>query len=255
MKLGIVSGAFLTTALFAAGCMHGGQRCMGGGEMHGMGGMRERMERPWPTIRIDGPAGALVVMERGVFGEGLHVRAPFQGSFQPTASDPRAGYPLELELDPLLAKHYGAATGAKIYGRLMVSESAHPRGVLVLAPSECALKALIAGDLDELRITAEELPRADVACARAQDMQAAMAQQDAHAGMTHEGAHPGMAHHGDAGPRSCGHAEAAPGGCGHQMGGCAHGACSQGGCMHGGHGGHGHGGASATLLLRVTRFQ
>ncbi len=254
-RRGILLGFLLPGALFAAGCMHG------------MGGMHERMARPWPTIRLDGPAGARVVMERGVFGEGLDVRVPFQGAFQPTGDHVLTGYPLEIELDAVAAQHYGAAVGTKIYGRMTVGESARKRGVQVLAPSECALKALIAGDLDELRVTADELPRADVACARAQDMHAQAAHEDGACAMMcgHEGAageHGGRAGmHGGCPLGAGGHGMGRHGMGAHDMGAhgmggqgmCAHGMGAHGACKHG-MGGPFHHGAPATLVLRVTKF-
>jgi hypothetical protein len=149
---------FLIT-LFAAGCFHHGDW-----PDSGMMSMAEKRQAPWPTVRIDEPAGATVMMDPGVFGVGIHAKTPLEGQFQPTATTPRAGYPLEFLLDAGAGHRYGANQPLRIYGRLNINRSMRRHGILVIAPSECALRALVAGDLDELVVRAEVLPTADQAC-------------------------------------------------------------------------------------------
>lgn len=209
--------------LLAAGCCgHGPPMMMMGG---GMG--EARREAPWPTVRIDEPMGARVTMERGVFGDGLATSAPFQAQFQPTAEVVSVGYPLEFAVDEVAAHRYGAQKALRIYGRLNVAAAYAPSGTLLIAPTECALRALVTGDLDELRVPAEPLPRADEACATAAK------------GETHEHGGCPMAH-----------GEMAPGACPMHEGGDRCGHAGARGCGKGAR----HGRAAAILTLRMSKF-
>jgi hypothetical protein len=249
----------LLSTIFLCGCFGGGMGMSGEPGM--MMKMGERKEPPWPTVRIDEPAGALVVMEQGVFGDPIRVAAPLEGQFQPTAANPRAGYPLMIQFDATQAKRFGKDKAFTVYARLNINQSMKRHGILVLSPSECELKALVAGDLEEVAVRAEILPTADQACRMHEHDEGhadvhADGQADAH-GPIHTDAHAMGA--------SCPHA--GMGACPHgSMGACPHGKMS--GCGHdkgcGGHGGmmggmFGHGmfratPPGATLTLRMTKF-
>lgn len=271
MKIGILAALALPLAL--SGCMHGSHRCGMRGDEDGMGTSmnprkrQEQLEKTWPTVRLDGLSGARVKMDRGVFGDGIDVRAPFEGKFQPTGATTFTGYPLEIELDGVQAQLYGRTGATTIYGRMLVSESEQRRGVLVLEPSECAMKALMDGDIEELRVTASELPRADVACEIAKGGPPGQAPVSGAA--TGAGMAGGCPMHGGGMAAGCPmHAAGGMhGGCPMHATGAMHGGCPRHGGrgMHGGCGRHGGGaqggcghhdqGAGATLVLRVTKFQ
>ena len=121
---------------------------------------------PWPTIRIDGPSGARFTMKRGVFGEGLDARAPFQGVFQPTGDAARAAYRFDIQLDEATARRYGSDHAVLLEGTLTVPQRLDSRGVLRIAPTECAMRALVTGGVDELSIESDAMPTPDLACAR-----------------------------------------------------------------------------------------
>jgi hypothetical protein len=249
----------LLIPLLAAGCFQGPGWSGDPGMMMHMG---PRRERPWPTVRIDEPAGATVVMEQGVFGDGIHATAPLEGQFQPTARSPRAGYPLAFELDAATAHRYGINRPLTLYGRLNVNRTMIRHGILVLSPSECELRALVAGDLEEVVVQAEILPTADEACRRAAHPAGAACPMhgdphgDAHAAAhAHEAMpvamHEGAMHDGcNMGGASCGGMHD---GCGMHAGGCGkHDGC----CKHG----HAHHcpfsppPPGASLTLRLTKF-
>lgn len=122
----------------------------------------------WPTVRVDGPDGARFTMKRGVFGEALDVRAPFQGDFQPTGDVAMAAYPFDIHLDEATARRYGSDHAVHLKGKLTVPQRLGSRGVLRIAPTECALRALVTGGVDELSIASEVMPTPDLACARAE---------------------------------------------------------------------------------------
>ncbi len=119
----------------------------------------------WPAVRIDGLDGAHVTMKPGVFGEGLDAVVPFQGNFQPTGDAAMAAYRLDIELDELTARRYGGAVATHLKGKLTVPERFGARGVLLIAPTVCALRALVTGELDQLVIESEVLPTPEMACA------------------------------------------------------------------------------------------
>ena len=244
--------ALLLSCLFASACFHstawqGGHGTKSG--MHPMSmmmGDREEKEIPWPTVRIDEPAGATFVMEAGVFGDGLQATAPLQGQFQPTAAVAKAGYPIEVQLDASAAHRYGSPKALTLYARLNITATKQRHGILLIAPSECELRALVAGDLDEVRVSAEVLPTAVEACrpttSHGEPGASCPGMMHGGAGMMHGGAQPGCPMHGGA----------LQGGHGAMHGGC------------GGHGGHGNGHGmcgmfgtpqpGAVLTLRMTKF-
>jgi hypothetical protein len=244
-------------SLFAAGCFQGPGWSSDPGMMMHMGPHRER---PWPTVRIDEPVGATVVMEQGVFGEGIHATAPLEGQFQPTAGATRAGYPLAFQLDAATAHRYGINKPLTLYGRLNVNQTTMRHGILVLSPSECELRALVAGDLEEVVVRAEVLPTADEACRMAAHPAGATCPMhgaphgDAH-GAAHGDGHEAMpvAMHGGCPHAGCAMSSEMHGGCGKHDGGCGkHRGCEQ----------HGHGHhcffspprPGASLTLRLTKF-
>lgn len=245
----------LALCLVLAGCAHGAHSHHSGGK-HACGGSRDQdddqqrgfasMMNPvqgWTTVRIDEPDGARFLLERGAFSEGLDVLAPFQGTFQSTSMSAAGGFPFVIELDAATAARYGSATAVRLKGQLTVPESKQRRGVLRIAPSDCSMRALLAGDLDVLRVSAEELPTAEAVCAGAAghvcgaEAAAPGAPMAHHCPMGHGGKGGGGCDHGGHGGR---------GGCGaHQR---------QGGCgAHQGQGGCGHDGGVAVLTLRVSK--
>jgi len=238
MKRALVLSCLFTSACFHHSAWQSGQHS-GMSPMSTMSGDRDDREIPWPTVRIDEPAGATFVMEPGVFGDGLHASAPLQAQFQPTSEKLRGGYPIEVQLDASAAHRYGVPKAVTIYARLNITATKKRHGILLIAPSECELRALVAGDLDEVRVSAEVLPTADQACMPA--AQHHEAHLEAHVD-AHQGEPATCPMHG--GPRHGGPMH------GEQM----HG----GGCgTHGGHGGHGMFGPpqpGAILTLRMTKF-
>jgi hypothetical protein len=233
MRIGLV-----VVALSLVGCAHGhhphgGGRAACGGDSSEdedrEGGLlsARRSTKGWTTVRIDEPDGARVTMERGPFSDALDVKAPFQATFQATARNASAGYPFEIELDATTAARYGASAAVKLKGQLTVPESARRRGVLRIAPSDCSMRALLAGDLDVLRVTSEELPTAEVVCAGT----AALAAQPVHQCPMGPGDHGG--------------------GCDHKA--RAHGCGAAKRTCGAGHGGCDHHGSTAVLTLRVTK--
>jgi hypothetical protein len=235
----------LSLPLASACSRHGRHAWREGGGMESP--FRPR-DQPWPMVRIAEPQGALVVMERGVFGEGISATAPLEGRFQPTSPSAAGGYPLELRLEGTAAQRVGSDKPIVIYARLTVREAMSRQGTLVIAPTECALRALVDGDLDELRVTAEALPTADQACAIAAKAAAGGA-CPMHAGQEcpmHAGQQCPM-HAGQQCPMHAGQ------GC--PMGGGAKQGCDKHGC---GGGRRGHwpwsAGPAAELILRLTKF-
>ena len=184
----------------------------------GMKMMRHRKESIWPVVRIEQPAGARVTMAPGVFGDGIDVLAPFQAPFQPSGTKRRGAYPFDVTLDEAAALRYGVPHPVHLKAWLMVPETKAKQGVLRLAPTECEMRALLAGELEELKVLAEELPTADQVCAATAAHGAGV------------GEHP-----------MCGAHGGQHGGCGGQHGGGGH------GCMHG----FGMRREVATLVLRV----
>jgi hypothetical protein len=131
---------------------------------------RESMQLPklmWPTVRVDGLDGAHFTMQRGIFGEGLDVVAPFQGEFQPTGDVEMAAYRMDIQLDAATARRFGADRPVHLKAKLLVPERYGTRGVLRIFPSECALRALVTGDIEKLAVESEVLPTAEMACAHA----------------------------------------------------------------------------------------
>jgi hypothetical protein len=154
-------------ALLSAACLpmqHGGMNMMMG-EM-GEGGMMHMRPPKWPTVRIDGLDGARVMMQRGVFGDGLDVKAPFQGEFQPTGDSTMAAYPLVIDLDEATARHYGGEHAMRLRGYLTVPSSMRERGILRIVPTVCAVKALVTGDVEKLKVKSDELPTTIESCAQ-----------------------------------------------------------------------------------------
>jgi hypothetical protein len=187
-------------------------------------------------------------MEKGVFGDGIDAKLPLEGRFQPTAAATRAGYPLEIRLDGPAAHRYGAAKALTIYARLNVNQTMKRHGMLVVAPSECLIRALVAGDLDEVKVTADVLPTADQVC-REHEHEHAPAASGGHAEA------PCPMHGGGACPMHGASCPMMHGGCGHEMGGhemgCGHG---HGMGMMFGHGPFHAPSPGATLTMRLTKF-
>ncbi len=222
---------WIAVCALSAGCMHGsmmgdteerpgqGQTMMGG------------QSAAWPSVRIDEPAGAHVTMDRGIFGEGLDVVTPFQGQFQTTGTLSMTGYPLEIHLDDAVARRYGGTGATTLYARLTVAANRKTEPVRI-APSECELRALLTGEVQEIRTEAEQMPSVQERCA--------MEEHDRYGAVGSE--HP-----------QCG---GGGGGCAHHGG--PHGPGPQHGCG-GGHG-HGHGGgwfhhaAPTVLKIRLAKF-
>jgi hypothetical protein len=182
------------------------------------------------------------------------VRASLEGQFQPTAMPPRAGYPLEIRLDGPAAHRYGSSKALTIYARLNVNQTMKRHGLLVITPSECLLRALVAGDLDEVKVPAEVLPTADQVCR--EHAEAPKLHGDIH---DMQGAHaeaPCPMHGGGACPMhgsSCPMMHGGGGSCGHQQGcGGMHGGGMHNGCRM--HSMFHPPAPGATLTMRLTKF-
>ncbi|MEO6954167.1 MAG: hypothetical protein ABI321_20355 [Polyangia bacterium] len=132
---------------------------------------REMIQPPklmWPQVRVDGLDGAHFTMQRGIFGEGLDVLAPFQGEFQPTGDVAMAAYRMDIQLDAATARRFGSDHPVHLKGKLLVPERFGKRGVLRIAPSECAMRALVTGDIEKLAVESEVMPTAEMACANSE---------------------------------------------------------------------------------------
>ena len=155
---------FFAMCFLGVGCMHSGGMMMGQEAGMGMDDRESGRNAAWPSVRIEEPAGARFTMELGLFGDGLDVVAPFQGQFQTTGSLAMTGYPLEIHLDQEAARRYGAAGATTLYARLTVAPTLKHEAVRI-APSECELRALLTGEVDELRLVAHDPPPLEERCA------------------------------------------------------------------------------------------